>query len=788
MADGQRETDALGETGPSPHPPRVATRYHEGDVLLGRFKVVRPVGHGGMGEVYEVLDLRLHARVAMKTVREPDDAGLIDRLRREVKLARAVTHPNVCRVFDLHEGTGPDAAPLVFVTMEFLDGETLSARIDSGPLPPVEALPLLAQMAEGLAAIHAQGLVHRDFKPGNVMLVPDHGTLRAVVTDFGIAHAASGTPETGWEPTAEGAVIGSPAYMAPEQRRGQETTPRTDVHALALVACEMVTGRLPGEAGGLDGMPARWQAPLRRALEVEPERRPADPRELVAFLESVPRWQSRRWVALLLALVLVLLGGSGLLARRLGMRHVGSAAERRSIAVLSLDNLGSAQEDEYFGEGLAEDILTQLTKVRGLHVIPRASTAPFKGTRTPLREIADKLGVQTVLGGSVRRAGGRVRITTQLVDAVTEEQLWAETYDRDVRNVLDVQSDVASKVAAALAVRLTQAERAKLRGGETTNPQAYDAYLRGLSTFENQSVKDSVADFERAVALDPNYAAAHARLGLAYLDLGLYYDANNPSWLPKARGELDRALELEPELALPHLARAELLFSRHGGWNADAALGELERAQALDPDAAHSVMSVWLGHLGLDRALPEAEMALQLDPSSARKRDYVLAALLWTGRWSETIARGRDLGLEDSARAQSAMLRLGRAAEVLRQVKAADPEGLPSSGDIFRTLILAAAGEREEAAFHARLYANGRPLTAGETAHHEMYALACAEAQLGHTAQAVAWLRKAAASGFPAYLSFQRDPLLDPIRADPGFQHLMAELRPNWERWTATYH
>jgi TolB-like protein len=792
MADGQRETDALGETGPSPHPPRVATRYHEGDLLLGRFKVVRPVGHGGMGEVYEVLDLRLHARVALKTVREPDDAGLIERLRREVKLARAVTHPNVCRVFDLHEGAGPDAAPLVFVTMEFLDGETLSARIESGPVAPVEALPLLAQMAEGLAAIHAQGLVHRDFKPGNVMLVPEHGTLRAVVTDFGIARVASGPPETGWEATAEGAVIGSPAYMAPEQRRGQETTARTDVHALALVACEMVTGRLPGAGGGLDGVPARWQVPLRRALEAEPERRPADPRELVAALESGPGWRGRRWLALVLALVV--LGGAGLLARRLGMRQVGSAAERRSIAVLSLENLGGAQEDDYFGEGLAEDILTQLTRVRGLHVIPRASTAPFKGTKTPLREIAEKLGAQTLLGGSVRRADGRVRITAQLVDAATEEQLWAETYDRDARNVLDVQSDVASKVAAALAVRLTHAEQAKLRRGKTTNAEAYDAYLRGLSKGETEwtleSVKASAADFERAVALDPTYASAHARLGSDYLDLALYFDASNPAWLPKARGELDRALELEPELALPHLARARLLFSQHGGWNADAAFDELERARSLDPDAVHSGMFLLLSHLGLDRALPEAEMALQLDPSSLRKRGDVIRALMFAGRWSESVARARDLRPDDSVWTLDGMLRLGQAADVLRQEKAADPEGLPASGDTYRTMTLAAAGEREEAEFYARLYANGRPLVwgEGENTHHRMYELACAEAQLGHTAQAMAWLRKAAASGFPDYVLFQRDPLLDPIRSDPGFQQLMAELKPNWERWTATYH
>jgi len=790
MGDGQHETDVLSDTGLSPHPPRTVTRYREGDVLLGRFRLVRPVGHGGMGEVYEVRDLRLHARVAMKTVRERDDPGLIERLRREVQLARAVTHPNVCRVFDLHEGAGPDGAPLVFVTMEFLDGETLSGRIHSAPLPPQDALPLLAQMAEGLAAIHAQGLVHRDFKPGNVMLVPDHGALRAVVTDFGIAHSASGSLQTGWEATAEGVVLGSPAYMAPEQRRGQETTPRTDVHALALVACEMVTGSLPGHGDGLGGVPARWRAPLRHALDVEPERRPADPRELVALLGSVPRWRSRRWVALLLALVA--LGGSGLLARRLGVRHLGGAAEHRSIAVLSLDNLGGAPEDDYFGQGLAEDILTQLSKIRGLHVISRASTKPFKGTKTSLREIADKLGVQTVLGGSVRRVGDRLRISAQLVDGASEEQLWAETYDRDTRNVLDVQSDVASKVAAALAVRLTHAEQAKLRRGETTNPEAYDAYLRGLSKADSASnaadLEAAAADFERAVALDPNYATAHARLGQTYLELGLYYDASNRAWLPKARAELDRALQIEPELALPHAARARLLFSWNGGWNADAAFAELERARALDPDAAHANMEFLMRHLGLERAVQEAEAVHQLDPASVRGRNEVRLALNWTGRWSESIARASELGLE---RDWDALLRLGQVAEVRKGYETFDAEHggqLPDSGnEIFRILVRAVAGEREEPAFHARLYANGRPLVAGEIAHHQMYTLACAEAQLGHAVQAVTWLRKAAASGFPNYLLFQRDPLLDPIRSDPGFQQLLAELKPNWERWTATY-
>src|SRR5262249_23220117 len=284
--------------------------------------------------------------------------------------------------------------------------------------------------------------------------------------------------------------------------------------------------------------------------------------------------------------------------------------------------------------------------------------------------------------------GARVRITTQLVDAVTEEQLWAETYDRDARNVLDVQSDVASKVAAALAVRLTQAERAKLRRGETSDPQAYDAYLRGLSKVERvwnfesantlqnalESAEASAADFERAVALDPNYAVAHARLGSAYLDLGLYLDANNPAWLPKARGELDRALELEPALALPHIARARVLFSQHGGWNADAAVAELERARALDPDATPAGMTYLLRHLGLERALPEAELAHQLDPASEKECGAVLGALQMTGRWSESIARAQELGPCGDEWALDAMTRLGRATEVLERIRAHDAE------------------------------------------------------------------------------------------------------------------
>jgi serine/threonine protein kinase len=302
MKQPEHQTEALGETVPRPGAPAGGSGLPEGALLLERFKLVRLVGRGGMGEVYEARDLRLHATVALKTVRgsAADGGALLDRLRREVQLARAVTHPNVCRVFDLHEGPGPEGRPVAFVTMEFLDGETLAERLHrDGRLPPGEARSLLEQMAEGLAAIHARGLVHRDFKPGNVMLVGAETGRRAVVTDLGIARAVgAGADASGWEGTEAGAVVGSPAYMAPEQRRGAEVTARTDVHALAQVAVEMVAGQ-----EGLAGAPRAWRSALRSALDPDPARRPADPRVLVASFGAALLGRRLRRAAAIGALV-----------------------------------------------------------------------------------------------------------------------------------------------------------------------------------------------------------------------------------------------------------------------------------------------------------------------------------------------------------------------------------------------------------------------------------------------------------------------------------------------------
>jgi len=565
MPDDSRETEPVTGTVRG-EPPTDVSPQRPGDVLLGRFKLARLVGRGGMGEVYEARDLRLHVTVALKTIRTSTGAGaeLLERLRREVQLARAVTHPHVCRLFDFHEGPGPDGRPLAFITMEFLDGETLAERLRKGPLSPREALPLLDQMARGLAAIHTKDLIHRDFKPGNVILVHERDRLRAVVTDFGIARPArTEGGDTGWPGTEAGAVVGSPAYMAPEQRAGAEVSPRTDVYALGLVAHEMVTGRIP-DPGMLEDVPRGWAAPLRRSLEPDPRKRTADPLELVPALERRGR---RLATGLVLGLVVALAAGGAIVAYRSRPARAFELVDPQSIAVLPLTNLSGSPADDYFSAGLTEDILIQLAKVPGLRVLSRTSTGVYRGAGKPIRQIASELGVATILDGSVRRVGSRIRIATELIDARTERHLWAEVYDLEAKDVLDVQRDVGAKVASALALKLTAADGHRLRRGSTSSPDAYDHYLRGVSQAEQWAAAarseqgadagtnlEAIAEFQKALALDPNYALAHAWLATAYTRQAMFIEQGGPShqeeWAEKARAEMRVALELEPALVV----------------------------------------------------------------------------------------------------------------------------------------------------------------------------------------------------------------------------------------------
>ena len=732
-----------------------------------------------MGEVFEARDLTLGTILALKTIRK-ELAGspeAIERLRREVVLARRVTHPNVCRIFEFFEA--PEGA---FLTMELLDGESLLERVRRiGPLSPDQAVRVLRDVAAGLEAIHAVGIVHRDVKAGNVLLVDDGSRgRRAVVTDFGIA--LGGPAE---RLTEAGAVVGTPDAMAPEQRSGEAVSARTDVYALAVLARDTVAPQ-SGHAG-LEGVPSRWREPLRRSLDPDPGRRHASPAELVAALEG--RRRSRWLWPVALALVFLLAGG-GVLALR---RPAPIAADRRSVAVLPLVNLGSEAADGWFSDGLTEDITTQLAHVPGLKVISRTSASGYRNTTKPIRQIASELGVSTVLEGSVRRADGRVRITTQLVDARTDEQLWAETYDRDSRAVLDLQTEVAQKVAAALKLRLGDASAAQLGLGGTRDPEAYESYLRGLHAMDRYDDQDSnkraAEAFERAVQLDPAYALAHAELGDAYGRLALYENAEADAkmrWFEKARVELARAESLAPGLARVHTARVPLLFSKFGNYDAEGALAALRRAHEIDPRATHVEATVLYDHIGLDdQAIREATAALELDPTSRRAHGELINAYVFNARHRELLARRDELSPapERLGYLDFALLHDPGGRAELRKVLEKEPleqeEGPPT-----RALLLAFDGRRAEAGSALREAAR-RASPAPNYYHHFTFCLAVGFAMVGQPEEAMRWLRKTAEIGFPNAVAFRKEPGLASLHGRADYEALIADLEKRRARWAA---
>ncbi|HUM11850.1 MAG TPA: protein kinase [Myxococcaceae bacterium] len=746
-----------------------------GGTLLGRFKILRRVGAGGMGEVFEARDLSLGTTVALKTLRRElaGDPGALERLRREVVLARRVTHPNVCRIFEFFES--PEVA---FLTMEFLEGETLACRLRrSGPLSPEAALPILRDVAAGLEAIHVAGIVHRDVKAGNVILADGgaSGARRAVVTDFGIALGGPAERLTG-----VGGVVGTPDAMAPEQRSGKDVSSRTDVFALALLAGEML-----GATDEPGRLPPRWRTALERSLDSDPGRRHPSPEGLVAALEA-PRRVPRRGLLLFLAASLLAAVGLGTLVPRLTRTR---AADSRSLAVLPFVELGGAASDAWFSEGLTEDILTELGRLPGLQLVSRTSSRAYRNTTKPLRQVADELGVGTVLQGTVRRADGRARISAQLVDARNDRELWAETFDRDARSVLDLQTEVARKVADALKLRLGSAAVERLGTGGTRNADAYEAYLRGLYATDlweqdRKNLEVAIDAFSRATELDPAYAQAWAQLGYAYARR-LFYGGAEPGAqqldFQHAREALGRAESLAPNLALVHVVRAELLWSQEAGWDADGALASLRSARALDPVAGQTEASNILVHLGLtEQAIREATLAVERDPSSHEAKTELLKGYALAVRYPELLARRPWLSPAPRVE-QFLYLALLGTPEGRQELRRANPDPR------LAILLDALDGRTEDARRELRAYTVTPEDRRRRYYHHLTFDLAMAHAVLGERDEAVALLRQSAEKGYPNLVAFRDEPRLVNLKGHPGYEALLTELEKKRARWAAEF-
>jgi len=622
-------------------------------VIAGRFRIIRYIGEGGMGTVYEAEDLTLNDRVALKTIR-PDIAAqprAVERFKREISLGKKVTHPNVCRIHDLGVDRSENGTEFLFLTMQFLSGETLASRVRRGPISKTEALPLIEDMADALSAAHQAEVIHRDFKSGNVMLVSGANRTCAVVTDFGLAR---GIREDGSRTHA--GMVGTVEYMAPEQIRGEELTPAADIYALGIVMYEMVTGRRPfiGDSKvtvalkHLNDEPQRprdfaphldpnWEETILGCLRKTPHERfqsAADVRDALVYngaksRRRLPRSRPKPLLLITIAVLTIAIAAvfwlyRGLVAsspqKHIAVLGVPTSRPIKSIAVLPLANFSADPEQAYFADGMTEELINALSRISALRVISRTSVMKYKGTEKSLAKIVGELNVDALVEGTVQLSGGRVKISADLVDAREDRTLWGHSYEGNLRDVLSLQSEVAQAVASEIRVQLSPEESAALSRRQAVNPQAYETYLRALYLLNKRTPEDlyrALDEFKKAIGQDPTSALAWAGLADSYTLLVSQGEVAPRQAMPLAEAAAKKALQLDDSLAQAHAALAitEWMYE----WDSVGAGEEFARAIALNPSyaIAHEWRGIYLNRTGrFSEALEEMQRAQELDPLS----------------------------------------------------------------------------------------------------------------------------------------------------------------------------
>ncbi len=781
---------------------------------LGPYEIVATIGAGGMGEVWRARDTRLGRDVAIKVLPAEfaEDAERLRRFEREAKATAALSHPNILDVHDVGTFEG-----VPYLVEELLEGESLKDRLERGALPTREASAIALQIAHGLAVAHEKHIVHRDLKPGNVFLTKDG---IAKILDFGLAKLVEGVPvgeadtlthaPTG--ATEFGRVLGTVAYMAPEQARGLPVDSRADVFAFGVVLYEMVAGERPFRGATAtdtiaailkeappalpSSVPAGLVELIQKCLAKEPEKRYQGGSEVLDALEAVqpeavaPVWVSLRrsvrrhpWLAVanaviaLVALALVFDVG-GVRGRLPG----GSSARAVRLAVLPFANLSGDPQQEYLSDGLTQEMIAQLGRLHpaSLSVIARTSVMRYKKTEAPIDRIGRELGVDYVLEGSAQREAGRIRISAELIQVRGQTQLWADVYERELSGILALQSDVAQKVAGALALKLLPAEQARLTNVRAVNPEAYDAYLKGSQNWIKLTKPDlDTAEqyFDLALSRDPGYAAAYAGLALVWACRQQMGYAPPSEAGPKAKAAARRALALDDSVAEAHFALAGVLTWTD--WDFPGAGREWVRAVELNPNSPDALASYshYLMIVGRpDEAMAQIRKALELDPFNVIVRTFYAVDLYCARRYDDAIVEARR-GLRTQPDAPLALAALMWSLHEKKQyeeviataaryyapwmpdVKEALERGYTETGYVGAWR----KATEDEAAKHG-----GEPGVANELAQ------TCA--MLGDKACALDWLERASEARDPNVPYITCFPMFDSLRSEPRFQALLRRM------------
>ena len=778
----KRLRDTLGESATQPR--FIETVSRRGYVFIApvqhaaangpttKFRLLDEAGRGAMGIVYRAEDLSLGRTVALKFLPEQMVGGpaALEQLRREARAAAALNHPNICTLHGIEEHNGRPC-----LVMEFLEGQPLSRVIESGPLPPAQAIDIATQACDALEAAHARGIVHRDLKPANLFIT---GSGRVKLTDFGIAVRTGDT---------RAAQAGTPSYMSPEQVHGEALDGRSDIFSLGMVLFEMMTGRRVAGRAGAEQSSARLPKPVQgvvlRCLAENPTDRFQSAAELRTALAAakreaepeasrVPkRW---RWRAAATAIVLAM-GAFGILWK-LGMLASPKRSAVRSIAVLPLENLSRDPEQEYFADGMTDQLIAELAQIGAWNVIARTSVMRYKRTRESVRKIGRDLGVDGVIEGTVLRSGERVRITVQLIDAGTEQHLWARSFERAPRDVIALQADIARTIAGELNLTLSPQQEARLGRQRTVPPDAYDDYLRGWYFFNRAQYQTAASYFERATRADPGFALAYALLGEADSMASFSQDLP-PS--DRALAAAAKARELDDSLAEVHALTGDALSM---GWEWESGLVEYRRAAELDPASVDAARHYAIGlHAQRRWEASERELsrALHMDPASPLLNYQMLLLLVDMHRYEAALEQFQRLVELDpsSANAYSEASRiygaLGRDRDAVsaflksQSLSGASPESV-------NDLAVAAVHGGLQSCLRVQLQQLQQQ---SKHRHVSPVLLASVHARLGDEDTAFALLETAYREHNPRLMWIKARSIWDPLRADPRFQDLLRRLR-----------
>ena len=728
--------------------------------VVSHYRITRQLGSGGMGVVYEAEDTKLGRSVAVKFLSEElaQDAPMLERFQREARAASALNHPGICTVHSIEQHDGQQ-----FIVMELLEGQPLSTLMSRQPMETDRFVDFALQIADALESAHAKGIVHRDLKPVNLFLTA-RGQMK--ILDFGLAkfdRAQSPGEETISDSaaarqregnlTVAGTVLGTVHYMSPEQARGQLTDPRTDLFSLGAVLYQMATGTLPFEG---DTQAVVFEAILNRDPRPAAELNPSLPPEVGQILEKALdkdrnlRYQTATELKTdLLRLKRKRDAGQSRAAKLVDSKADLEKVEERSVAVLYFENLSGAKEDEYFRDGITEDIITELSKIKGLSVFSRPSVLPHRDKQVTPAQVGRQLKVAYVLAGSLRRAGNRLRINAQLVDTQTDYPLWSERYDREMADVFEVQDEIARKIAEALRVKLTPQDEEALAAKPTQSAQAYDLYLQGRSYARRllrQDAEFALQMFQNAVGIDPGFALAHA--AIASVCAQFYYRHEQAqSWLERAQKASDAAFALQPE--------------------------------SLEVKVARSWMSYISGRY--EEAIELVRPVIARRPDCEGAYELMLRALFSCGRYQE-VANQAEAALEAAGAdynlyvpIENALGALGKSDALknirIRLIDSLERHLRESPEDARARILLAAEyatdGRAEDAGREASLAMTLRPNDS-----MVLYNAACTFSMLNRKADAMDAMSKTWRAGYRDADWVRRDPDLAILHGEPEFEKL----------------